>query len=71
MRQSLETHNLVIVPWGAKRMPGLQKEIKTWGFVETGRARHQAFYFHNKTLISFISLLDRIPGESLQSPESL
>lgn len=62
MRKTLESHQVIIVPWGAKHMPGLQKAIQEWGFVETGRARRQALQFQNKALISFISLMNRLPS---------
>jgi len=63
IHNALETHTTVVVPWGAKHMPGLQSEIEKWGFVETARAQHQAVRFQNKTLVGFLALVDRMPVE--------
>jgi hypothetical protein len=43
MQEALKTHKTVVVPWGAAHMPGIQKEIEAWGFVETDRSMRRAF----------------------------
>lgn len=63
IRQALDVHTLVIVPWGARHMPDVQKEIERWGFVETDRVQRQAFRFQNKALIGFLAWVDRMPRE--------
>jgi hypothetical protein len=62
IRKMLQDHRTVIVPWGAKHMPGLQQAIESWGFVEVARARREAMHFQNKFLIGVISLMDMLPG---------
>jgi len=64
IQQAIPTHSVIVVPWGAQHMPGVQKQIEAWGFVETQRAQRQAIHFQNKTLISFLSLAERIPDDS-------
>ncbi|XHR29204.1 MAG: hypothetical protein ACFUZC_01285 [Chthoniobacteraceae bacterium] len=68
IKKMLQDHRTVIVPWGAKHMPGLQKEIESWGFVETGRARREALHFQNKVLTRVISLMDMLPGGLQDTP---
>ena len=63
IKQALEDHQTVIVPWGAQHMPGIQKAIQDLGFVETSRAQHTAVLFKNKALVNLITLLDQLPGE--------
>ncbi len=68
IQKMLKDHRTVIVPWGAKHMPGLQKEIENWGFMETGRARREALHFQNKVLTRVISLMDMLPGGLQNTP---
>jgi len=63
IRQALDVHTLVIVPWGARHMPDVQKEIERWGFVETERVQREAFRFQNKALVGFLAWVDRMPRE--------
>ena len=57
---ALQSHTLVVVPWGAAHMPEIQRQITKLGFVETRQAQREAVRFENKALIGFISLLDLI-----------
>lgn len=61
IHSGLETHSTLVVPWGARHMPVIQSRIEAWGFKETQRMQRQAVPFHNKTLIGFLALLDRLP----------
>lgn len=63
IKQALDAHTIIVVPWGAQHMPAIEKAIQEWGFVETSRARHTAVLFKNKALVTLITLLDRLPGE--------
>ncbi|MEI8235531.1 MAG: hypothetical protein WCH57_12735 [Verrucomicrobiota bacterium] len=64
IRKALDAHTLVIVPWGARHMPAVQKEIEGWGFVETKRIQHQAVHFQNKALVGFLAWVDRMHGDA-------
>lgn len=62
IRRALDTHTVVIIPWGALHMPGVQREIERWGFVETLRLPHEAIRFENKTLIGSLACLEWLPS---------
>ncbi|MDD5349224.1 MAG: hypothetical protein PHQ12_03335 [Chthoniobacteraceae bacterium] len=64
IRKALDAHTMVVVPWGARHMPALQKEIESWGFVETERVRREAVRFENKTLVGFLACMERMPGSA-------
>lgn len=64
IQSALEAHSMVVVPWGAKHMPGVQSEIEKWGFVETARVPHQAVRFQNKALIGLVALVERMPVDA-------
>jgi len=64
IQKELATHTTIVVPWGAKHMPGLQSKIEEWGFKETQRVQREAIHFQNKKLIGFLALVDRLPSDS-------